>query len=490
MRASAFFDKLFFVNLELVSKIAVELQQKLVGSRFRNALQLGDHRFALAFENDEYSVLFASVKPNDSRAYLIRRRSRELKKLATHPSQFTTVLNKTLAGATVADVRQIAKDRLIEIEFSNAQKFALIVRLTGKSSNFFLLNSERNILASARKSVGDAQQIGSKFIAPLRISKGESTVDDGLNSDSESRSLSESLDHYFSDLGKKQEFEALAASAKNQNKQQITKLKRLISNLITDLENHGDAEKWKRCGDLLLANQNSAERKGNALLVKDLFEENVPTVRIEADENDSLVEAAQKYFRRYTKARNARGEIGKRLENSETELEKLLSINGRIENAVKNHDEAFLQNLVGVKAAKAQTEKKKKQPELPSGIRIFLSSDEFEILVGKKATDNDYLTFRVAHSRDTWMHAADYPGSHVVIRNANRKEIPHRTLIEAAQLAAFYSQGSKQPKAAVHYTLKKFVNRPRGAAPGLVRLASFKTILVEPKIGDVEKVTR
>ncbi|MCA1589333.1 MAG: NFACT RNA binding domain-containing protein [Acidobacteria bacterium] len=106
------------------------------------------------------------------------------------------------------------------------------------------------------------------------------------------------------------------------------------------------------------------------------------------------------------------------------------------------------------------------------------------MLVGKKAKDNDYLTFRMAKSLDTWMHAADYPGSHVVVRNPNRREIPQKTLLEAAQLAAFYSQARRHPKAAVHYTQKKFVNKPRGAAPGLVSLASFKTILVEPKVPD------
>lgn len=116
-----------------------------------------------------------------------------------------------------------------------------------------------------------------------------------------------------------------------------------------------------------------------------------------------------------------------------------------------------------------------------------MSSDGFEILVGKKAADNDYLTFRIARSLDLWMHAADYPGSHVVIRNPNRKEIPNRTLVEAAQLAAFYSSGSKQTKAAVNYTQKKFVNKPRRSAPGLVSLSSFKTLLVEPKVGDVTR---
>ena len=80
------------------------------------------------------------------------------------------------------------------------------------------------------------------------------------------------------------------------------------------------------------------------------------------------------------------------------------------------------------------------------------------------------------------MHAADFPGSHVVIRNPNRKEIPQKTLGEAAQLAAFYSSAREMDKAAVNYTQKKFVNKPKRAAAGLVSLASFKTLLVRPAV--------
>jgi predicted ribosome quality control (RQC) complex YloA/Tae2 family protein len=68
------------------------------------------------------------------------------------------------------------------------------------------------------------------------------------------------------------------------------------------------------------------------------------------------------------------------------------------------------------------------------------------------------------------------------VRNDRRKEIPNKTLLEAAQLAAFYSDAREKPKAAVNYTEKKFVNKPKRSAPGLVRLASFKTILVEPQV--------
>ena len=116
--------------------------------------------------------------------------------------------------------------------------------------------------------------------------------------------------------------------------------------------------------------------------------------------------------------------------------------------------------------------KKGKKDSSSSVARKFVSSDGIEILVGKRSKDNDYLTFRIAKSLDTWLHASDYPGSHVVIKAQNKNELPPNTLKEAAQLAAFYSKAKNETKVAVHYTQKKFVNKPKGVAPGLVR--SFK----------------
>jgi len=129
------------------------------------------------------------------------------------------------------------------------------------------------------------------------------------------------------------------------------------------------------------------------------------------------------------------------------------------------------------RARGSKTEKK-----IP-GTRSYLSSDGFEILVGRTARDNDYLTFKVAKPNDLWLHTGDYSGSHVVVRNATRKDVPHRTLIEAAQLAAQFSRARKDPKVDVHYTQRKFVSKPKGAVPGLVRMMRFKNITVEPKEG-------
>jgi predicted ribosome quality control (RQC) complex YloA/Tae2 family protein len=102
-------------------------------------------------------------------------------------------------------------------------------------------------------------------------------------------------------------------------------------------------------------------------------------------------------------------------------------------------------------------------------------------VVGRNDRDNDALTFRIAKPNDIWLHAADYPGSHAIIRNPARDSPPHRTITEAAEVAAFYSQAKGEGKAAVHYTQKKFVSKPPRSKPGLVRLSSFKTIVVEPR---------
>ena len=289
----------------------------------------------------------------------------------------------------------------------------------------------------------------------------------------------------------KPEIEQLAAAARRKPLRAIRKYQKLIENLHGDLEKHGDPEHWKRYGDLLLANAENAKRKENSIWVKDLFDEAVPLIEIEGESNRSISEVAESYFRRYTKARNAVAVIKGRKENAEAGIDREQAVLKQIDEAVAAGDPEYLAGLAEPSKQPARPAgKRKKAAAAFTGARRFISSDGLMILVGKRAADNDYLTFRVARSLDTWLHAADYPGSHVIIHSPNRGfVIPDRTLTEAAQLAAFYSDARSQPKAAVRYTQKKFVNKPRRAAPGLVSLASFKTILVEPKVGDVVRET-
>ena len=114
--------------------------------------------------------------------------------------------------------------------------------------------------------------------------------------------------------------------------------------------------------------------------------------------------------------------------------------------------------------------------------REFRTSDGWKVLVGRSNEENDYLTHRIAHQEDTWLHAHGVPGSHVVLRREGRKDNPSaRTLQEAAAIAAWFSKARHSSKTPVIYTLKKYVRKPRKGRPGLALCTREKTIMVAPK---------
>ncbi|HEY3815693.1 MAG TPA: NFACT RNA binding domain-containing protein [Polyangiaceae bacterium] len=112
----------------------------------------------------------------------------------------------------------------------------------------------------------------------------------------------------------------------------------------------------------------------------------------------------------------------------------------------------------------------------------------FEVLVGRGAEDNDYLTFQVAEPRDVWLHVAGgTAGSHVVVRNPEGVEVPAEVLEVAAAAAAWYSKSRGAARAEVHFCRASDVSKPRGAPAGLVQLARWKSVKVKPAIPQGEE---
>ncbi len=476
------------MNHSTLEKLLPELQKALVGQRFGKIFTLSRLQTAFDFRLPDVRWLFVSVEPSAPRIYLIRRRLKDLEKISGTPGSFAQFARRRLGSATLERISKIPGERILFFEFNGQnelgrdEKHSLVVQLTGRSSNLFLLDESRFILDAMRENTGEGQQIAQKYSPPKRDSE-NFKIDAGDVLPVESfADLSEALDIFYLEKDRENLLRTQIKTAENKLEREISKRRKLVGNLTKDLENHGEAEKWKRSGDLILANLADAARIDDQILLLDYFDENVPAIEIEADPQDSLTEAAEKYFRRYTKARNAKTEISKRLEAVKTELENLEAQKTALAQAVAENNEDLLGDFTEPIPVRAVGKSKEKTSDNFKGARYFVSADNFQILVGKGSKDNDYLTFRVAKSLDLWFHAADYPGSHVIIRNPNRLEIPNKTLLEAAQLAAFYSRAREQPKVAVNYTQRKFVGKPKGAAAGLVSLSSFKTILVEPKI--------
>ena len=207
------------VNEQLIEKIIPELIAELTGLFFREIIQLADQQFAIAFEGDDFKLLFVAIEPKEPRIYLIKRRFRDLKKEKQNASKFVVDAEKSLAGSRLLDVSKHESERVVEFRFESGEARFLTVQLTGKSSNVFLLDHDRTITAAARKPLEGEQSLGMKYSPPdtgstVRNKKTESY--DFYRSDP-LLSLSESLDTYFLQRAELSSFESLVNEARKKN---------------------------------------------------------------------------------------------------------------------------------------------------------------------------------------------------------------------------------------------------------------------------------
>lgn len=300
--------------------------------------------------------------------------------------------------------------------------------------------------------------------------------------------LSEAAEQYYSARRLQKAHRDDYNSVKQLVAQSIKKIESALSAIEKDFARFEDPEKLKRYGELIHANLATARVKGAKARVIDYYDPNQPEVEIELGENQSLIQAAADYFARYQKARRAVAAIASRRVEVSRNLEPLRKLMRSLGEDPTSDQIAEIrrraQELLGSRSntfSPRDTSKPDRERGAKATGRRFKATDGLEIVIGRNDRENDELTFRVARSQDIWLHAADYPGSHVIIRNPGRGEVSHKTIVEAAELAAFYSQAKREGKAAVHYTQRKFVSKPPKARPGLVRLSSFKTVVVEPR---------
>jgi predicted ribosome quality control (RQC) complex YloA/Tae2 family protein len=472
------------MHQETLKEIVSELDTLLPGRFLGKIFQLSPFSLAIDFGLKTEGYLLLNVEPASPRLHLISRKVRELEKAATSLSPFAQALRVNFRGGSVLSVRKEHDERIVRFSFSVGDELSpsenrvLVAQLTGRSANLFLLNSTGIITQALRPPRGEGQQIGDQYRPPALQAK---TISEGMRLTRDSfPTMSAAAAEHYQRSEAEHDFDNLAANLSAKLRKEISKRKKLEAILDKDIAAHGNPEEHKRLGDLLLANIPNAKRDGSRLTLTDYYAEGAPSIELEVDENKSLQELAGESFSRYAKAKRAVEEIGTRSVEIDRELKELYEKKAELEKTIASRDAAALATFDDRKdKATSGRKKQKASPALP-GMRRYQSSDGYEVIVGRTARDNDNLTFRVARPNDLWLHAGDYPGSHVIVRNSSRNEIPHRTIMEAAQLAAKFSQASKDARVTIHYTRRKFLSKPKGAAAGLVRMSSFKAITVEP----------
>ena len=247
-----------------------------------------------------------------------------------------------------------------------------------------------------------------------------------------------------------------------------------------------DRDHLRICGELITANLYRMERGQSRLTAQNYYDENCADVDIPLDVRLSPQENAARYFKQYAKAKTAEKYLTAQLQRGREELQYLESVLQELAQAESEQD--FNDIRTELTDGGYLRGRGKKQPgfQRASKPREFRSSAGLRIVVGRNNRQNDRLTTKDADKRDIWLHTQKIHGSHVILCTGGA-EPDEQSLMEAASLAAYFSQAQGGTKVPVDYTPVKFVKKPAGAKPGMVVYTTYQTMLADP---DEELVKR
>jgi len=303
----------------------------------------------------------------------------------------------------------------------------------------------------------------------------------------EMSSMSEVLEKYYSEKQLSVRMNQRSSDLKKVVKTLIERDAHTLDEQLLQLKKTEDRDKYRIRGELLNAFGYSAAPGDKSITVDNYYTGEKETIPL--DPTLSAQENAVRYFDRYTKLKRTAEALSLQTENVKSRMEHLESILTAISIAESEEDLDWIRReLSDAGYIKAHTSKGK-PARLKGEPHHYVSSDGYDIYVGRNNIQNDELTFRYATGADWWFHAKKMPGSHVVLKvKEPGEELPDRAFEEAAALAAFYSAGREQSKVDIDYVLKKEVKKPSGAKPGFVVYYTNYSMTIAPDISSLKEV--
>ena len=244
-----------------------------------------------------------------------------------------------------------------------------------------------------------------------------------------------------------------------------------------ELQQTADREEVRREAELITANIYRTKKGQRELVCENYFEETCPEIHIPLDPLKTPQQNAAARFREFSRKKAAEEHLTVLIAQGEKEGDYLAAVMDEIERAETERDLSDIRRELAATGYVKKSGGKKPDRNKPQAPMRFLSTDGFEILVGRSNVQNDEITFHLARRTDLWLHVQKLHGSHVIIRT-DGVELPPKTLEEAAALAAYYSQGREAGTIPIDITQVRNVKKPSGAMPGAVLYTDYSTLFI------------
>lgn len=425
---------------------------------------------------------------------------------------FFRTLAEELVGTTLRRLEQVGGDRIALLEFHDppaGARRALVVELVGRHANLVLLGPGDGVLAvlvppPARPGATPRLGLGRPWCAPGGGARGPEREAPPLaqvfpepdapppGDDPGRAPLSWRVEVVLGTQAAQARRAHLARRLAQRLARRRERARSRVAGLEERLRACAGAQRVRQDGELLKAKLGELARGADSVELVDWFTEGSPARRIPLDPRRSPRENVERLFARYRKLQRSQAGVGGELDLARRHLAALEDLAARARQPDADpralEAQARSQGLLGPPQEGDPRKRAVPPPRLP--YRVFRVHGDAEVWVGRSARDNDRLTFRHARGNDLWLHTADCPGSHVVLRVERGREPHPEALVDAALLAVHFSPARGGDPVPVHLARCKEVRKPRGAKPGLVTLSGGRILRVRAQQERLERLLR
>lgn len=297
--------------------------------------------------------------------------------------------------------------------------------------------------------------------------------------------MSGMLETYYADKERAESFKQKRAALERVLRHETDRCEKKLGHQLDTVYAAEAADRYRLYGELITANLHQL-KQGSEATVMNFYDPNQATLSIPLDASKTPNENAQRFFKRYEKARKGAVSAQVQADQTREELAYLASVQAGLEQADSFSDLAEIRRELEESGyVKRRAVRKKKQKDhVPETMHIRIQG--YDCYIGKNNRQNDYVTFKIGRTGDLWLHTKDIHGAHVIIKRQGDREWPQPVIETAARCAAWFSKGRHSANVPVDVTLRKNVHKPSGAPPGKVIYTDQTTLYVTAEEAEIQ----
>jgi predicted ribosome quality control (RQC) complex YloA/Tae2 family protein len=401
------------------------------------------------------------------------------------PLRFAEFLNSRIVNSRIEEAVQLGDNRIVRLSvLLGENRYFIYIRLWSNAANVIVTDSGGTVQDAMRRLPRKGEVSGGRY-KPELLMEGEKAGQREKPQQEyrirkfsgdfpvklpQGASFNEKIDAFYRQQGGSLSLENLREQARRNYEGAIGRLKASLEKLGKKEADYAAGDRFREYGDIILANLGSISEGDRWLEAENFYASG--TIRIKLDPGKNPAAAAEDYYEQYRKARSGLEEIRTEIEAGERELAELEKTLAAL---LEETNPLVLNKLLRSKGRQVPSAKKEdaKRPGLSFRRKDWL------IIVGRDAAENDALLRRHVKGNDLWLHARDYPGSYVFIKQRAGKTVPLDILLDAGNLAIFYSKGRNNGEGNLFYTPVKYLRRAKDSPKGTVIPTQEKNLHVK-----------